>query len=96
MLEGGQNPSVKAYMDFMIDTAVLFGANRTRAAEELAEVVMFEAALAQVVTLLAKNDNSALACGEILTFRFKSLAFTQRRPLTCLIRTYQISVGVNT
>lgn len=54
-MEGGQNPSVRGYLDFMIDVAVQFGANRTRATEELQEVIMFEAALAQVEGIASSN-----------------------------------------
>ncbi|XP_037025005.1 neprilysin-2-like [Bradysia coprophila] len=56
LLDGGKNPNVKAYLDYMIDVAVLFGANRTRASEELMEVLLFEAALAQIeaVTVYTK------------------------------------------
>lgn len=39
---------VKHYLDYMVDVAVLFGANRTKAIEELEEAIRFEAALAQV------------------------------------------------
>lgn len=54
LLDGGP-AMVKPYLDYMIDVAVLFGANRTKAAEEFEEVVQFEAALTQQVGVLPQN-----------------------------------------
>lgn len=36
------HPNVQAYLKFMIDAAVMFGANRTRAQREMTEVLKFE------------------------------------------------------
>ncbi|KAJ6649466.1 Neprilysin-2 [Pseudolycoriella hygida] len=46
--KGLEEERVKAYQKFMIDVAVLFGANRSRAEIELKESLQFEIALAQL------------------------------------------------
>lgn len=41
--------NVQAYLEFMIDVAVIFGANRTRAEKDMSDVLQFEIELAKVV-----------------------------------------------
>lgn len=45
-----EEPFVIAYRDYQVDLAVLFGADRTRAETEMAEVLEFEFALAEVTS----------------------------------------------
>lgn len=40
--------NVKAYLELMVDVAVMFGANRTRAEKEMTDVLKFEIELAKV------------------------------------------------
>lgn len=40
--------SVQAYLEFMVDVAVMLGANRTRAHAEMSDVLLFEEDLAKV------------------------------------------------
>ena len=46
--KGMEEPEVKAYFKYMIDTAVLFGANEEIARSELEEVMNFESKLAKI------------------------------------------------
>lgn len=46
---GLQHSHVKAYLDFMVDVAVIFGADRTDAEYELLESLRFEMELAKVL-----------------------------------------------
>ena len=46
--KGMEEPEVKAYFQYMIDTAVLFGANEEIARSELEEVMNFESKLAKI------------------------------------------------
>lgn len=48
LLQGMENAFVKAYYDFMVDAAVIFGANRTSAEIEFLDVLQFEIELAKV------------------------------------------------
>lgn len=48
LIKGIHDPFVKAYFDFMVDTAVIFGANRTRAEAEMMDALHFEMRLASV------------------------------------------------
>lgn len=48
LLKGFNDTIVKAYYEYMTDIAVIFGAERTRAEEELKQVVEFEMKLAKV------------------------------------------------
>lgn len=48
MIAGLEEPAVKAYYNFMVDNAVIFGANRTRAEVELKDALEFEMKLANV------------------------------------------------
>lgn len=43
-----EHPKVKAYYDFMVDTAVIFNANRSNAKLELLDALQFEMDLAKV------------------------------------------------
>lgn len=52
---GLNNPHVKAYLDFMIDTAVILGADRANAEFELLETLRFEIELAKVFLTLSFN-----------------------------------------
>lgn len=51
MVKGVENEGVKAYLNFMIENAVLFGGNRTIAEEELKDALEFEIKLAEVRTI---------------------------------------------
>lgn len=48
LIKGIHDPFVRAYFDFMVDTAVIFGANRTRAEAEMMDALHFEMRLANV------------------------------------------------
>lgn len=48
IIHGLENESVKAYYDYMVDTAKMLGADEDRAKKEMSEVVKFETALAKV------------------------------------------------
>lgn len=48
LAKGIQDTNVKAYYDFMVDAAVMFGANRTAAEHELLDSLNFEIELAKV------------------------------------------------
>lgn len=50
-LTGGfENDAVKAYHKFLVENAVIFGADRKRAEEELKDVIELEIKLANVCT----------------------------------------------
>lgn len=44
-----EEPNVKAYYEFMVDAAVVFGANRSVAEQELLDSLRFEIELAKVL-----------------------------------------------
>lgn len=48
LLQGIEHPNVKAYYDFMVDTAVIYGANKSDAERELYDTLKFEIELAKV------------------------------------------------
>lgn len=48
LVKGLDDKIVKAYYDYMVDIAVLFGADRDRASRELKESLDFEILLANV------------------------------------------------
>lgn len=48
LINGLDDDSVEAYYKFMVENAVIFGANRTRAEEEMKEVLELEIRLANV------------------------------------------------
>lgn len=54
LLRGINDSVVQAYYEYMVDMAVIFGANITRAKEELLDVLEFESSLANVCK---KNKN---------------------------------------
>jgi hypothetical protein len=45
-----EEPFVKAYLDYQVDLAVLFNADRTRAVSEMTAALNFEIELAEVRT----------------------------------------------
>lgn len=51
LVAGWENDAVKAYHKFIVDNAVVFGADRKRAEEELKDVIDFEIKLANVCEL---------------------------------------------
>lgn len=53
LIKGLDDKLVKAYYDYMIDIAVIFGAERARAEKELGESLRFEMKLANVNRILA-------------------------------------------
>lgn len=57
--KGLEDKIVKAYYEYMVDIAVILGADRARATKELAESLDFEIALANVSyteTVIRKHD----------------------------------------
>lgn len=48
LLNGLSDKVVQAYYDYMVDLAIMLGANRARAKEELLDVLEFETSLANV------------------------------------------------
>lgn len=48
LLKGMEHEFVRAYYDFMVDAAVIFGANKTNAEFEFLDVLQFESELAKV------------------------------------------------
>lgn len=49
MIKGLEDKIVKAYFEYMVDVAVIFGADKTKALSELRESLDFEIALANVI-----------------------------------------------
>lgn len=47
-MQGLNDTSVQNYLEFMIDVAVMFGANKTRAQDEMIEVLKFEENMVKV------------------------------------------------
>lgn len=57
LLKGMEHAFVKAYYDYMVDAAVIFGANKINAETESLNVLQFEMELAKVcVKLLIKIE----------------------------------------
>lgn len=50
LVKGIEDTNVKAYYDFMVDAAVIFGANKSIAERELLDSLKFEIELAKVIT----------------------------------------------
>lgn len=48
LIKGIEDTNVRAYYDFMVDAAVIFGANKTDAEQELLDSLKFEIELAKV------------------------------------------------
>lgn len=55
IIRGLEDEVVKAYYDYMVDTAVLLGAERPRAEKEMLAALQFEAALANVRAYCSSN-----------------------------------------
>lgn len=51
LIKGFEEKNVKAYYEFMVDNAVIFGASRERAEKELLESLEFETRLANVSSI---------------------------------------------
>lgn len=51
LVKGFDDATIKAYYKYMVDVAVIFGANRNRAERELKESLGFEIKLANVSSL---------------------------------------------
>lgn len=56
LIKGMDDKDVKAYYNFMVDNAVIFGANRTRAEAELKDALEFEMKLANVIFGFILNE----------------------------------------
>lgn len=54
ILRGKNDSVVKAYLEYMIDMAVIFGADRNRAEKEMLDVLTFEMNLANVCGFLGR------------------------------------------
>lgn len=67
---------MKAYYDYMVDIAVLFGANRQRATQELLESLKFEIKLANVrgniIFIFKRLFHSTVHSADIVTERGKA------------------------
>lgn len=48
LLKGVEDPLVSAYYQLMVDSAVLLGANKTKAEEDMKAALLFEIAMANV------------------------------------------------
>lgn len=55
-LQGLQHPRVKAYYNFAVDVAVIFGATRNISQRELLDVIQFETELVKVRTKECSNS----------------------------------------
>jgi len=60
LVKGLEDKLVKAYYDYMVDIAVIFGAERSRAAKELKESLNFEIKLANISLPSEKRRNATL------------------------------------
>lgn len=61
LLKGIYDPIVSAYYKYMVDVAVLFGANRQRALEDLEKALYFELNLARIsMPLKLRKDKQKL------------------------------------
>ena len=54
ILRGTNDSVVQAYLEYMIDMAVIFGADRDRAEKEMLDVLAFEMKLANVCEFFSK------------------------------------------
>lgn len=52
-LQGFDHARVKQYYNFMVDVAVIYGANRSFAEREMRDVLEFETNLAKVIILIS-------------------------------------------
>lgn len=62
MIKGLDEKFVKAYHNFMVENAVIFGANQTVAEEELKDSLEFEMKLANVNSNECYNMKHYIAC----------------------------------
>lgn len=72
LIKGIEDKIVKAYYDYMVDTAVIYGADRAVAETELLEALNFEIALANVRMRLIYWPSHSFKCffpKDILTAR---------------------------
>lgn len=85
MVKGIDEPLVQAYLNFMVDNAVIFGANRTAAEKELKEALEFEIQLAKVSVINLKSYSCYIKshCHQKMSFQI-SLPKEERRNATAL------------
>lgn len=85
MVKGIDEPLVQAYLNFMVDNAVIFGANRTAAEKELKEALEFEIQLAKVSVINLKSYSCYIKshCHKKMSFQI-SLPKEERRNATAL------------
>lgn len=57
LLQGMIDNDVQAYYKYMVDVAIIFGADKERAEEELLDVLEFETNLANVRSILFVSSN---------------------------------------
>lgn len=60
MIKGMNDTLVKAYYNYMVDLAVLYGAEEERAKKELMESMQFEMNLANVCSIIKELSNICL------------------------------------
>ncbi|XP_050295817.1 neprilysin-2 isoform X1 [Anthonomus grandis grandis] len=81
LIKGMDDKLVKAYYEYMVDIAVLFGANRDRATKELKESLEFEMKLANISLPSEKRRNATAMYNpmtiEELQQKFPSIPWTQ-------------------
>lgn len=54
-MKGTTDKYVRAYFNFMVDAAIIFGANETNAKSELLDVLHFEIELAKVFKMVSSK-----------------------------------------
>lgn len=81
LIEKFEEPFVVAYHEYQVDLAVLFGAERTRAETEMAEVLEFEFELAEVTSDLWFKFSQIT---EIFVHRFQWIARTDVTLKLCI------------
>lgn len=67
LVKGINDKNVKAYFDFMVENAIIFGANRTSAETEMRDALEFEIKLANVSIIFTRilfinNGNTMHFC----------------------------------
>lgn len=97
LLKGVNDTNVQAYLQFMIDVAVMFGANRTSAQDEMLKVLEFEESLAEVyqlktTTIKSDSVNHSILHGNYF-FRFHSTNIIQSLHYTRLKMFTRKSIG---
>lgn len=62
MFDGLEDDNTKAYYNYLVDLAVIFGADQSQAQREIEEAVQFEMELAEVINIqkfiFFENKNS--------------------------------------